>query len=41
MSEQKATDRLAYSGDLEPVIDRLCATYDVGTPTGSSVVEVG
>ena len=41
MSEQKPTDRLAYSGDLEPVIDRLCAAYDVGTPIGSSVVEVG
>lgn len=41
MSEQKPTDRLAYSGDLELVIDRLCAAYDVGTLSGSSVVEVG
>jgi Ser/Thr protein kinase RdoA (MazF antagonist) len=42
MSEQqKPTDRLAYAGDLEPVIDRLCAAYDVGTPVSSSVVEVG
>jgi len=41
MSEQKPTDRLAYSGDLEPVIDRLCVAYNVGTPVGSSVVGVG
>lgn len=41
MAEQQPTDRLAYSGDLEPVIDRLCAAYGVGTPAGSSVIEVG
>ncbi len=41
MSEQKPTDRLNYTGDLEPVIDRLCEAYDVGTPASSSVVEVG
>lgn len=41
MSEQKPTDRLAYSGSLDPVIERLCAAYDVGLPTGSSVIEVG
>lgn len=39
--QQKPTDRLDYNGDLEPVIDRLCAAYDVGTPVGSSVIEVG
>jgi Ser/Thr protein kinase RdoA (MazF antagonist) len=39
--QQKPTDRLAYTGDLEPVIDRLCAAYNVGTPAGSSVIEVG
>lgn len=41
MSEQQPTDRLAYSGNLEPVIERLCAAYSVGTPAGSSVIEVG
>ena len=41
MSEQRPTDRLAYSGDLEPVIDRLCVAYGVGTPANSSVIEVG
>lgn len=39
--QQKPTDRLAYSGDLEPVIDRLCAAYGVGTPANSRVIEVG
>lgn len=34
-------DRLSYSGDLQPVIERLCVAYDVGTPAGSSVIEVG
>jgi Ser/Thr protein kinase RdoA (MazF antagonist) len=39
--QQKPTDRLNYAGDLEPVIDRVCAAYDVGTPVSSSVIEVG
>lgn len=39
--QQKPTDRLAYTGDLEPVIDRLCEAYGVGTAANSSVVEVG
>jgi Ser/Thr protein kinase RdoA (MazF antagonist) len=39
--QRQPIDRLAYTGDLEPVIDRLCAAYGVGTPAGSSVVEVG
>lgn len=41
MAEQQPTDRLAYSGSLEPVIDRLCEAYGVGTPASSSVIEVG
>ena len=41
MAEHQPTDRLAYSGDLEPVIERLCVAYEVGTPASSSVVEVG
>ena len=42
MSEQlKPTDRLAYTGNLEPIFDRLCTAYDVGTPVSSSVIEVG
>jgi Ser/Thr protein kinase RdoA (MazF antagonist) len=41
VAEQQPTDRLAYSGNLEPVIERLCAAYGVGTPAGSSVIEVG
>lgn len=39
--QQKPTDRLAYTGDLEPIIDRLCEAYGVGTPSGSTVIEVG
>ena len=39
--QQRPVDRLTYTGDLEPVIDRLCAAYGVGTPANSSVVEVG
>lgn len=41
MAKQQPTDRLAYSGDLEPVIERLCATYGIGIPTNSSIIEVG
>lgn len=39
--QQKPTDRLAYTGSLDPVIDRLCAAYDVGKPISSSTIEVG
>lgn len=39
--QQKPIDRLAYSGDLEPVIDRLCEAYGVGTPASSNIIEVG
>lgn len=38
---QKPTDRLAYTGDLEPLIGRIAEVYGVGTPTNHSVVEVG
>lgn len=39
--QQKPTDRLAYVGDLEPVIARITKVYGVGAPTSHSVVEVG
>jgi Ser/Thr protein kinase RdoA (MazF antagonist) len=35
------TDRLAYEGDLEPVIERLSESYGVGHVRGFSVVEIG
>jgi len=41
MKKKTPTDRLKYSGDLAPVIDRLCAAYGIGSPTSFSVIEVG
>ncbi len=42
MSEaQKPTDRLAYNDELEPLIKRIANSYDIGTPTNHSVIEVG
>ena len=38
---QTPTDRLAYTGDLAPLIERVAEAYGVGTPTCHSVVEVG
>lgn len=35
------TDRLAYTGDLAPLVERVAEAYGVGTPTSHSVVEVG
>lgn len=37
----KPTDRLNYSGSLNPVIERLCDTYDIGTISDFSIIEVG
>lgn len=39
--QQKPTDRLNYTGNLEPVVDRLCDVYGVGTPNNISVIDVG
>lgn len=41
MSELSPTNRLGYEGDLDPIIERLCAAYAVGKPTNFSVIEVG
>jgi Ser/Thr protein kinase RdoA (MazF antagonist) len=38
---QKPTDRLNYTGNLEPIVARLCEAYGVGIPSGVDVVEVG
>lgn len=40
-NKQTPKDRLNYSGDLEPVVGRLCSVYDLGKPTDFSVVEIG
>lgn len=41
MEVLKATDRLNYSGALDPIIERLCSAYEVGIPNRFSLVEVG
>lgn len=42
MSElQTPADRLNYTGDLTPVIERVCEAYGVGQLSTSSIVEVG
>jgi len=41
MDKKTPTDRLNYSGDLSPVVDRLCAAYEIGEPTNFSVIETG
>lgn len=38
---QTPAGRLNYSGDLTPVIERVCETYGVGQLSASSIVEVG
>ncbi len=38
---QTPAHRLNYTGDLTPVIERVCKTYDVGQLSASSIVEVG
>lgn len=41
IEQQKPTDRLNYTGNLEPVVERLCDAYGVGTPSSINVVEIG
>ncbi len=38
---QTPADRLNYTGDLTPVVERVCEAYGVGQLTASSIVEVG
>lgn len=38
---QTPADRLNYTGDLTPIVERLCEAYDVGAPSSVDVVEVG
>jgi Ser/Thr protein kinase RdoA (MazF antagonist) len=33
--------RLEYRGDLGPVVERLCAAYGIGAPSGYSIIERG
>lgn len=38
---QTPTDRLNYTGDLTPVIERICEAYGLGQLSASSIVEIG
>lgn len=38
---QTPADRLNYTGDLTPVVERVCEAYGIGQLTASSIVEVG
>lgn len=38
---QTPIGRLNYTGDLDPVVDRLCDAYGVGMPSSFEVIEVG
>ncbi|MFZ2626177.1 MAG: phosphotransferase [Candidatus Moraniibacteriota bacterium] len=41
MNKRTPVDRLNYSGDLSPVVDRLCDAYKIGRPVDFSVIETG
>ncbi len=41
VEKQKPTDRLNYSGDLEPIIEHIGNAYGVGSVRDFSVIEVG
>jgi len=41
MNKKTPADRLNYSGDLGPVVDRLCGAYGIGKPAGYYVIEMG
>jgi len=38
---QTPADRLNYTGDLTPVVERVCEAYGVGQLSSTSIVEVG
>lgn len=41
MDKKTPVDRLNYSGNLSPVVERLCVAYGIGQPTDFSVIETG
>ncbi len=41
MGKKTPIDRLNYSGNLGPVVGRLCVAYEIGQPTDFSVIETG
>lgn len=41
MNKKTPIDRLNYSGELSPVVDRICGAYSIGRLTNFSVIETG
>lgn len=41
IDKKTPVDRLAYTGDLQPVVERLSAAYSVGSPKDFSVIGIG
>lgn len=41
MNKKTPIDRLDYSGELSPVVDRVCDAYSIGRQTNFSVIETG
>lgn len=41
INKKTPIDRLDYSGELGPIVDRICAAYSIGRPTNFSVIETG
>lgn len=41
MNKKTPIDRLDYSGEPSPVVDRICVAYSIGRPTNFSVIETG
>lgn len=39
--KQIPTDRLDYSGDLRPIINRVCGAYGIDSPKDFTVIEIG
>jgi len=41
MDNKTPINRLDYSGNLSPVVDRICGAYKIGQPTNFSIIETG
>ena len=41
MEKKTPFNRLSYSGNLGPVVDRICVAYKIGKPTNFSIIETG
>lgn len=41
VNKKTPADRLEYSGDLRPILERVCIAYNVGKLTDFSIIEIG